>query len=129
MLAAHIAESKQSQRAMIQGRARDPESLDPTPVAIPIDNSPPSIREMVYEYVQGALSQQAHAEDLGTFEEEDDFEEEDPDLLDLSGFEIHDYELVDELPLADAAPPPAAPGEPNPLPEPEPAPVETEATP
>lgn len=129
LLEAHIALQQQTQRSRIQARPRDPEDLDPIPLAIPVDNSPPSMRELVQEYVEDALSKHAIENDMGTFAEEDDFEEEDPELLNLSGFEVQDYEMEEEIPIADASPPPESPATPSnegtptsgtPPPEPEP---------
>ncbi len=83
---------------------------DPTPLEIPIGyGAPPTMRELVQEYVEGALSQQAAEDDFGTFEEEDDFEEDDEALLDLSGYEVTEFEMVDEDPQPDPAPPEGAP--------------------
>ncbi len=129
MLSAHIEDSKLRQRERITARPRDAERLDPTPVAVPIEQQdPPSMRELVHEYVQGALSQQAADADLGTFEEEDDFVEEDPELLNMSGFEISEFPMEDEIPIEDASPPVAAPEPPEPVPAPEPPVAGTEAT-
>ncbi len=71
--------------------------MDNTPVDMPIGmERPPSMRELVQEYVEGALSQRAQDEQMGTFEEEDDFEADDPDLLDLSGFEVFEHPMAEE---------------------------------
>lgn len=51
------------------------EVLDPTPVAIPVGfRRPPSLQEMIRQYVRRELSQQAAAEGHETFEEADDFD-------------------------------------------------------
>lgn len=126
MLAAHIAENKITQRQLIQARARTPEVLDPIPLAGPIDHGPPSMRDLVQEYVREAFSQHAHENDLGTFEEEDDFEPEDEDLLNMSGFEVSEFPLEDEAPMEDPSPPPPA-AEPGEAPTEPPAP-EAEAS-
>ncbi len=123
-------------RQRIDARVRVPEVLDPIPLELPVGyNAEPSMRDLVQEYVRGALSQQAAEENLGTFEEEDDFEEENPELLDLSGYEITEFEMVDENPAPDAAPPGGPPGgtevppSPDPSPPPESPPVAvTEST-
>ncbi len=123
-------------RERIHARVRVPEVLDPIPLELPVGyNAEPSMRDLVQEYVRGALSQQAAEENLGTFEEEDDFEEENPNLLDLSGYEVTEFEMVDEYPAPDAAPPGGppegteVPSSPDPSPPPESPPVAvTEST-
>ncbi len=108
-----------SRRDLIQRRPRSPEKLDPTPVALPLGSEgPSSIAELVQQYVAGALSQHAAQQNFGTFEEEDDFDEEDPELLNLSGFEVTEYEFEEEIPPEPEAPP-----------EPSPAPPQAEANP
>lgn len=94
-----------SRRSRIQARESAPEVLDPTPVEVPTAfQGSPSLKELVEQYVQGAMSQQAAQQGLGTFEEEDDFEEENPDLLDLSGYEVFDQEFVEEIQPGEVAP-------------------------
>ncbi len=86
-----------SRREKINARPRDKEIPDPIPVALPVGmETPATMRELVQEYVEGAMSTYAASHKLGTFEEEDDFEEEDPELLPMSQFEITEYEMVDE---------------------------------
>ncbi len=97
-------------REKINGRESAPELLDPVPLEMPIGyGGPPSMRELVQEYVRETMSESREPE-LGSFEEEDDFGEEEPELLDLSGFEVVEYEMVEEFaPEAPASPaPPAA---------------------
>ena len=116
-----------SRREAIAARTHVPEPHDPVRLEMPIGmQGPPSMRALVQQYVREAVSEQAHSDDLGSFEEEDDFEEEDPELLDLSGYEIREYEMVEEFPQADASPPegeaveePQAPSEAPPVTEPE----------
>ena len=56
------------------------DAADSTPHALyEPQGSHPSIREMVQMYVRTAVSQAATQQGLGSFEEEDDFEEDDPD--------------------------------------------------
>ncbi len=115
-------------RVAIQERVSAPEVPDPVPLELPIGmGGPPSMRELVQEYVRGAMSQYAEEHELGTFEQEDDFEEENPELLDLSGYEVHEFEMVDEPGENDPAPAPE-PEPPEPDPAAEPAP-EAEANP
>lgn len=75
----------------------DKEHPDPTPVEIPGDrvDQVQTIQQMIAEYVGSALAVE-RGEDLGTFEEEDDFTEDDHDELDMSGFEVHEYEMDDD---------------------------------
>lgn len=103
-----LKEARSTQRASILERPRQVEDLDLTPVALPVDfDRPPTIQQLVAQYVQGSLSAQAAEEGYGTFEEEDDFEPEEEELLPLSGFEV--LEMAPDTPPgepeADAAPP------------------------
>lgn len=87
-----------SRRERINARAPDKEVPDPKPIAIPIAmQTPPTMAELVQKYVAGALSEQAASQQMGTFEEEDDFEEEDPELLALSLFELNAQQMEDEV--------------------------------
>ncbi len=100
-----------SRRERIQSRPHLVETPDPIPLEIPLSlRQPPSTRELVQQYVQEAVSAQAVEDGYGSFEEEDDFEDEDERLLDLSGFEVTEFPMEDEGP-ADAAPPEASPPE------------------
>ncbi len=115
-----------SRRVTIQNRERFPEVPDPIPLEVPVGcGQPPTMREMVQEYVQTALSEDAVERDLGSFEEEDDFEPENPDVLDMSGFEVVEFPMDDEPPPGDEPvgdPAPAeTPAEPSPA-APDPAP-------
>ncbi len=64
----------------------DPAPEDQTPVEVPVDAlAPPSLEERLQMYVRQQMSRYAEAQDLGTFEEEDDFEldndmDPDPDI-------------------------------------------------
>lgn len=117
-----------ARRDKINGRVSAPETLDPTPVEIPLEmQGPPSMRELVQEMVEGAMSKKAADDGYGTFEEEDDFEAEDENLLDLSGYEVTEYPMVEEAPQADAAPPEGDPVE-VPSPSPETEPVDPQAS-
>ncbi len=130
------AQFRTSRRERIQTRPSGKEVPDPRPVEIPVNISrgPPSVAELVQGYVAGEMSQWAAAQDLGTFEDEDDFDEEDPEVLDLSGFEVTEYEMEEEAldrsedgPTEDppsAPPPPVDPSVETP-PEPTEAPPST----
>jgi len=115
MLEAHIAESRRSQRDTIQARPRVPELLDPVPMegAVSGPPGPAPITEQLQAYIREVVSQHAGEEDMGTFAQEDDFEEEEADLLDLSGFEVMDYEMEEEIPVEDPSPPPESPQVPS----------------
>ncbi len=107
------AQLRVSRREMIHARPKDQEHPDPTPVEIPLGSGPPTVEELVRGYVEAEMSAYAQTQDLGTFEEEDDFDEEDPDLLDLSGFEVHEYEMVEDEVPSSAEEVPEAPSEPS----------------
>lgn len=73
------------------------EHPDPTPIELPIGyEHPPTLREQMQRYIREELSVQAAETGLGTFEEENDFEPEDPEEVQLSGYEVHEYEFVEE---------------------------------
>ena len=118
-------------RLLLQAAAAgQQEHPDPTPVAIPIgQDRPDTMREMVQAYVRQEISAVASERGMGTFEEEDDFEAEDPSELPLTGFEVTEYAMEDEPgPLDD--PPPATPAAGPTEPPSTPAePPQTEATP
>ncbi len=111
-------------RAAAQGMQEHP---SPIPVAIPVGyDQPDTMAEMVQKYVRQEMSAHAHENAMGTFQEEDDFDLDDDDQLDLplSGYEVHEYDMLDEpdpqaAPPATPAPeasqePPATPAEPSP---------------
>lgn len=66
---------------------------DPTPVEVPLAFSrPPTIQEMIKQYIRRELSNQAQDQGAETFEEADDFDvDEDSDPLSL-------YEIQEMLP-------------------------------
>ena len=67
------------------------EQPDPTPVHIPGKAEKPlSLREEMRRFVREELSKQVQKEDYGSFDEEDDFEEENPDLDMLSPYTVHE---------------------------------------
>lgn len=88
----------------------DQEKLDTTPVEMPLGYTRPTpLQDLIATMVRDAV-QQENQEDFETLEEADDFEEEDPELLDMSRYEL--TELNEEVPLADLAEDPQAPEEP-----------------
>ena len=103
-----------SRRQLLRDRPLDQERPDPTPVAIPIGyQQPDTMEEMVQQYVRREMSAYAQTQDMGTFEEEDDFEETDSEEMGLSGYEVHEYDMAPEEPEPDASPPEAAPEPPE----------------
>ena len=83
-----------------QRAAGDTEDLDYTPVEIPASAlGPPSLEERLQQYVREQISAVAEEQGQGSFDEENDYEEEpwmdeDPELV--SG-----YEVIDMLPEED----------------------------
>jgi len=106
-----------SRREAIAARVHPAEMPDPVPLEMPAGyGGPPTMRELVQTYVEETLSKQAVEDDFGTFEEEDDFEIEEQEMLDLSGYEVREYEMVEEVPQADASPAEGPPVEESPAP-------------
>ena len=86
----------------VQSRSRA-EVLDNTPMEIPVDVEPPSIRDEMREYIRTIISQNAEENGAGSFEEEDDFDI--PDEFDpVSPYEVR--EMVEEY-VAESPPEPA----------------------
>ena len=75
---------------------------------IPFESVPPgftkkpeSLQEMLARMVKGEISKRADEQDMDTFEESDDFEEEDPETMPLTHHEViamTDDELLDHVP-------------------------------
>jgi len=111
-----------SRRDAINARVSHPEALDPTPLAVPVEHQgPPSMEQLVQQYVASAFIDYAKENDMETFAEADDFEAEDEEVLNLSGFEVSEFPMEEEYPESD--PPPAVMAPPEP-PQAEPAPAE-----
>lgn len=113
--------------------AADHEIADTTPMEIPIQfQGGPSTSQIIQDMVRQEVSQWAREENLGTFQEEDDFEEEDPDLISMTQFELTEYQMEDDVPVEDASPPfdPDEPRDtsPDPAPAEGASPPETEAS-
>lgn len=67
----------------------EPEKLDPTPMELPVDaDEPETMEEIIQRLVRTQISQIAVAQGDGSFEDEDDFEEEDGYLLDFTAYEL-----------------------------------------
>ncbi len=74
------------------GGKRVHEVLDRTPLAIPLSaKTPPSLNEIVARYVGTALAQQSE-DDLESWDEANDFDDVDDDLLDMSPYELTELE-------------------------------------
>lgn len=80
------------------------ERVDPTPVEVPIQQ-PPTLKEMVRSIVRTEVSRAAYEQGFDTFEEHDDFEEEDPDPDFTSRYEVVEMEEEDIQPPPKAAEP------------------------
>lgn len=71
----------------------------PVEVVPPGCGQPESLESMLQRMVRGALSRDAEAKGFDSFEDADDFEEEDPDVISLTHHEVAamtDEELRDE---------------------------------
>lgn len=103
-----------SRQKVYRERVTPGEDLDPTPMELAVQ-APPSIRQLVQQHVRQELSRQFQAAGLETFEEADDFEEEDPEPEFISRFEVRDMppephvprETLDGEDGPPVAPPPA----------------------
>lgn len=92
------------------------EKNDPTPMAKPIGyNQPLSLQDEIRRFIRQEVSVQAQDDGHETFEEADDFEEEDPDTVDLTNYELtalQALENAEEINLdAPDDPSPAEPAE------------------
>lgn len=98
-----------SRREKLDSRRGDGrEHPDPTPVELPVGYTAPlTVQEMVQQYIRQEVSSQAAQVGLGTFDEENDFEPEDPEEVPLSGYEVIEYEFTEEpgSPLQDEVQP------------------------
>lgn len=89
------------------GIGSDVEELDPTPVELPAGaTAPPTMSEMIARVVHAKLESQEQ-EGYDSPEEADDFEEEDPDYLDMTAYEEHlivtEEDVLEGLPEAPEA--------------------------
>jgi hypothetical protein len=107
------------------GGKPDPEKLDPRPREMPLGAcKPETLSDTIARFVAAELAAQTPG-DPESFEEADNFEEEDPDTLDFSPYEFAEIQddYLEEVP---AEPPPPL-QETGPEPDPsEPAPAESE---
>jgi len=117
-------------RALLSGSGR--EHPDPTPHSLATDfERPPTIQELVQQYIRAEVSAQADQEGQDTFEDHDDFEPEDPEELPFTPYVLTEAQLIEEHPTQDASPPEdlSAPAQGAPDTGAPPVPPETEATP
>lgn len=74
--------------------ARGEEILDDTPVEMPLKfRRPPTLQESIKAMVRGELSRNAMASGQESFEEADDFEVEDDEVLPPSNYEFRDMPI------------------------------------
>lgn len=89
-----------SHREQLRERARlDKENPDPMPHSLAEDgqSAPETIQQQIQRYVRSEMMEQyAEQHELGTFEQEDDFTEDDFDALPNSAFEVAEYELEED---------------------------------
>lgn len=102
--------------ARMQGPTED--VMDKTPVAMPIGwDKPDPLHEQIARLVREAVQAET-GEEVGDFDEEDDFVEEDEDLLDFSAYEFPEIQEDYLEPPPEVALPQAAqeeqPKEPDP---------------
>lgn len=95
----------------------DPEKLDPTPIEVPFSaRRPRPLQDVIARMVRDAIAVEK-GEEFETFEEANDFEEDDPDTLDLSPYELKELredptDLQLETEALTPANPPDKPSEP-----------------
>jgi len=93
----------------------DPEMLDTTPIEMPLGAMQPTpIHELIARMVRQAVAEETD-EDPESFNEANDFEEEDDTLLDMSPYTLMDQEPDQWDGIMEFDPP-----EPTPPPEPKP---------
>lgn len=77
-------------------RAQEPEEHDDTPVEIPAAlKQPETMQEMLARLIAERVAGQAQAQGFDTWEEDEDFEDEDPNLLDMTKYEFQELEGED----------------------------------
>jgi hypothetical protein len=88
--------------------------MDVTPVEMPIGYQQPTpLHQLMAKMIRDAIQAEKN-EEMETFEEADDFEEEDPDTLNLQGYEFAEIQedYVDQgAALVDPSPDPEPPRE------------------
>jgi len=94
--------------------APDPEKCDPIPVEMPLGYMRPTPLDQLIASMVHAAVQREEKEEYETEEESDDFEEENPDLLDLSAYTLD--AIQEEAPIQNTQP--SEPEELSPEPQP-----------
>ncbi len=95
--------TKLTYREQLKQKKNPPEDIDCTPMVLPSNmQRPPSLEQEIARFVRTELSARAAENENDTFEEANDFTEDDPDVLDLTPYELAVLE-PDEL--GDPAPP------------------------
>lgn len=86
---------------------RDVEELDTTPIEVPLGACRPTpLQDLIAQMVRQQIESETDQE-YGSMEDEDDFEEEDPDTLDFSAYDLTniDEELPWEAATLEESPP------------------------
>jgi hypothetical protein len=84
----------------------DPEDLDLTPVEMPLGACRPEPLEQIISRMVRAAVEEERGEEFETPEEAEDFEEEDPEVLGLSPYELVDMKPEPDVPQATISPDP-----------------------
>lgn len=74
-------------REYIRTRPTRPDPIDPEPHELALKDEPPTIREEIERFIRSNLSMKAQEEGYESFEESEDFSEDDPDADLLSPYE------------------------------------------
>lgn len=86
-----------TQREALRARPSDAEIPDPVPAEIKGNPRPLTLREEMQRYIRTELSQAAAQSGQPTFEEEDDFSEDDPDIFQTQ-YNVQELQDEGELP-------------------------------
>lgn len=96
----------QANRQVLKKLQKNAEKLDKTPVTLSGPRAPLSLKERIQRQVRTALSQIAEEKGMETFEEANDFEEEDPDPDWFSPHELRNQVVDQNLEHLDGTPDP-----------------------
>lgn len=111
-----------SRRELLRDRYSPGENLSPVPLELPVGyETPPTMTELIQMYVRQEVSQAASDAGQGTFDQEDDFSEDDSESLPMENFTVNEYSMEDDPEMPTTAPvddpPPTVPeGDADPLP-------------
>lgn len=87
-----------ARRQAIRENRQKGETPDPTPVEIPGKMQRPlSLREEMKRFIREELSKGAESVGVETFEEADDFEEDDPDIELTTGYTVTELQAVEPI--------------------------------